>query len=182
MKTEELKTDRLVLRKFTPETFDDIYQNLSDQELLENLGLNSNEQLLQEREKYEAGLHTHNKRFLYFLLVDKFSKKVVGWAGYHTWYTDHDRAELGYELFDTAYRGKGFMSEALRVIIDFGFKKMGLNRIEAFIGPNNTASLNLINKFKFVKEGQMRRHYRKNDRFEDSVVYSLLREEYAAVE
>lgn len=55
---------------------------------------------------------------------------------------------------------------------------MKLNRIEAFIGPKNQASIKLINKLNFVKEGHLREHYSENNRIEDSIVYSLLRKEY----
>lgn len=91
---------------------------------------------------------------------------------------DHERAEIGYVLFEADYNRKGLMSEAIGPIIEYGFKQMKLNRIEAFIGPKNQASIQLISKLNFVKEGQLREHYCENNRVEDSIVYSLLRKEY----
>ena len=55
---------------------------------------------------------------------------------------------------------------------------MGLNRVEALIGPNNIASLKLIAKMDFTKEGVLRSHYFVNDRLEDSIIYALLKKEY----
>ena len=91
---------------------------------------------------------------------------------------DHERAEIGYGLFGDEYKRQGLMSEAILPIIEYGFIEMKLNRIEAFIGPENIASIKLINKLNFVKEGQLREHYCENNRVEDSIVYSLLRKEY----
>ena len=178
MKVEELTTSRLRLRKLTPEIFDYIYRELPASQQIKFLGLNSKEELEVERKKYKEGLWTHNKKFLYFQLLEQKNKKIIGWCGYHTWYLDHDRAEIGYGLFRDEYKNKGLMSEAIVPIIDYGFMQMELNRIEAFIGPENTASINLIKKLNFIKEGQLREHYCNNNRAEDSIVYSLLKREY----
>lgn len=181
MEFEELTTNRLNLRKLTPEVFDYIYRDLSEAEQIAFLGLNSSEELDIERNKYNEGLWTHNKKFLYFQIQKLESSKVIGWCGYHTWYLDHERAEIGYGLFTDADKGKGLMSEAIVPIIDSGFRKMKLNRIEAFIGPENIASIKLIEKMNFVKEGQLRQHYRNGNQIEDSLVYSLLRSEYEEI-
>ncbi len=178
MEVEELTTSRLKLRKLTPEIFDYIYRDLSATKQIEFLGLDSKKELDVERKKYEEGLWTHNKKFLYFQLLDQKNRKIIGWCGYHTWYLDHERAEIGYGLFGEEYKRQGLMSEAILPIIEYGFMEMKLNRIEAFIGPENIASIKLVNKLNFVKEGQLRAHYFEHNRVEDSIVYSLLRKEY----
>ena len=178
MEIEEITTSRLKLRKITPEVFDYIYRDLSKRKQVEFLGLNSEAELEVERKKYEEGLWTHNKRFLYFQLLDQKSRKIIGWCGYHIWYLDHERAEVGYGLFGDDYKRQGLMSEAIFPIIEFGFIQMKLNRIEAFISPENIASIKLIDKLNFVKEGLLREHYFENNRVDDSIVYSLLRKEY----
>ena len=177
---EELITDRLILRKLTQESFDAIYSDLSQDEQLNILGLNSIEKLLEEKEKYKKGLSTHNKKFLYFQLLEQESRKIIGWCGYHIWYLDHKRAEIGYGLFENDYKGKGLMSEAIIPIVDYGFIRMELNRIEAVIEPKNKASIKLINKLNFVKEGHLREHYYndENNKMEDSIIFALLKSEY----
>ncbi len=177
MEIEVLTTNRLILRKLTPEVFDYIYRDLSESQQIIFLGLSSKEALEVEKRKYEAGLCTYNKRFLYFQLLEKESRDILGWCGYHTWYLDHDRAEIGYGLFEEKFKRKGYMSEAILPIVNYGFEKMKLNRIEAFISPSNTASLKLVNKLNFIKEGHLRQHYYHNNRMEDSVIYALLKSE-----
>lgn len=171
-------TERLKLRKLSPEIFDHIYQNLSEAEQMAYLGLDSKEKLEAERKKYEEGLWTHNKQFLYFQLLDKESDRIIGWCGYHTWYLEHDRAEIGYQIFAEEYKRKGIMSEAISAVVAYGFNEMKLYRIEAFIGTDNTASIKLVSNLNFEKEGLLRGHYYTNDRYEDSLVYGLLRTNY----
>ncbi|MDH6188251.1 ribosomal-protein-alanine N-acetyltransferase [Streptomyces sp. CZ24] len=59
---------------------------------------------------------------------------------------------LGY----TAYRstaGHGYMTEGLRLVIQYAFDKLGLHRLEANIQPDNTSSLNLVKRLGFRREG-----------------------------
>lgn len=175
---EIITTERLLLRKLSPETFDFIYQNYSDDELIVFLGLTKPEALVIEKEKYRKGLATFNKTYLYFQLLDKTNEKIIGWCGYHTWYLDHNRAEIGYGLFDDNFKQKGLMSEAMKAILHYGFGSMKLHRVEAFIGKENEASLNLVKKFGFTYEGHLREHYFTNNQMEDSLVFGLLKHEY----
>ena len=70
------------------------------------------------------------------------------------------------------------MSEAVCAIIDHGFTKMNLNRIEALVGINNVAFLRLMKKYNFIKEGVLRKHMHISDKYEDSVMFSKLSNEY----
>jgi ribosomal-protein-alanine N-acetyltransferase len=178
MKFEEIITDRLILRKFTQESFDSIYSDMSQQEQLDILGLNSIEKLLEEKEKYKKGLSTYNKKFLYHQLIDKKTSAIIGWCGFHIWYTDHNRAEIGYGLFDDNYKSKGIMSEAIVSIVNYGFYTMNLERIEAFVSPNNTHSIKLLKRMKFKKEGLLKNHYIHNNKMEDDIIFALLKSEH----
>jgi [ribosomal protein S5]-alanine N-acetyltransferase len=115
---------------------------------------------------------------LFFQLFDINSKKIIGWCGYHTWYIKHLRGEIGYELYDVSFKRQGYMSEALEVIIDYGFNTMHLNQIEAFVAVDNVASLKTLHKFQFVQEGHLREHYSHEDKPEDSLVFYLLKRDF----
>ena len=175
--TETLITPRLLLRKCTPETYHHVFEHFNKEEQMSFFGFTAPEALAREQEKYAKGMATYNRTFLYFHLLDKETNELIGWCGFHTWYTEHRRAEIGYQLTNDAYKNKGLMSEAIAPIIAYGFEQMQLNRIEAFVGHQNTASLNIMQKMKFTKEGNMRSHYFKNGVMEDSLVFSLLQSE-----
>jgi len=61
-------------------------------------------------------------------------------------------AYLGYEAF-VPHQGKGFMSQGLKLLLIEAFEVLGLHRIEANIQPENKASIQLVSKAGFVKEG-----------------------------
>lgn len=142
------------------------------------LGLNT-EALAKEKAKYAVGLVTFNKSYLYHTIIERKSGNIIGWCGYHTWYTQHNRAEIGYGLYSDDYKRQGIMTEALNAILAFGFSNMNLHRIEAMTASYNTASINTLLKFGFTQEGILREHYLVGDKMEDSLMFSLLKHEFA---
>lgn len=175
---EYVHTDRLLLRKVTPVVLQYVLEELSDAEAITFLGFQSTEELEKERVKLQKGIATHNKSFLYFQLIERESNKVIGWCGFHTWYLDHFRGEIGYGLYSEEFKNCGLMSEAMKEIIDVGFSEMKLNRIEAFISPNNEPSLKLAAKFDFKPEGCLKNHYLYQGVFEDSAIFGLIKSDY----
>lgn len=168
-----LDTERLILRALTLDVLSEIYA-LPDDEICHFLGFSTKIQLEFERKRFEGGLHTFNKTFLYFQLIERQSNVIMGWCGFHTWYTDHNRAELGYSLSDDYFKRNGYMSEAIPPILAYGFQEMKLHRIEAFVGTTNVPSIKLIESNGFQYEGCMKEHYLKNGIYEDSMIYGLL--------
>lgn len=104
---------------------------------------------------------------------------VIGMIGFHYW-SIHNRAMLGYDLA-RAYWGRGIGSEAARRVIRFGFKNMGLNRIEAPTIEDNHESVRMLEKLGFTCEG-IRREYTLEDdgKYHNSAMYALLLSEYQA--
>ena len=173
-----LKTDRLLLRALTPEIYKEVFSTYNDDELMRFFGCRSVAELDEERKKNEAGLSMFRKSLLIFQLIEKESGEVIGWCGYHTWYLPHFRAEIGYSLSDESKKRKGYMKEALPVVLDYGFRVMGMKRVEAFLSLENLPSLRLVSSLGFKQEGTLRDHYFTNGKQEDSTVFSLLLSEY----
>lgn len=174
---EEIHTKNLTLRIAYPETMDAIFALESDEEIMRLLGIKDRLQLEDDKRKHKEGLSTHNRKFVHFFIYERGGDRVIGWCGYHTWYTDHHRAELGYSFFEESPRGKGWMTQAVEKVVPFGFDVMKLHRIEAMAGKDNFASLRILEKFGFKKEGHLREHYLRDGVYEDSLVFSLLRGE-----
>ena len=82
-------------------------------------------------------------------------------------------ASLGYWI-GKQHSKKGYMKEALDVLIPSLFLDLQLNRIEAATLENNLASKNLLNKIGFRKEGKLRKYLKINGEWQDHDLYSLL--------
>ena len=70
------------------------------------------------------------------------------------------------------------MWEALPLMIDFAFSRLGLRRLEADVDPRNVASLRLLERFGFKRDGFLRERYCVNDELQDAVLLALLRREW----
>lgn len=85
-----------------------------------------------------------------------------------------DSAELGYWIAAGA-RNNGFCTEAAREVISYGFSKLSLNRIHSSHLRRNPASGRVLQKVGMTHEGVQVEHVKKADRYEDLVLYGLLR-------
>lgn len=72
------------------------------------------------------------------------------------------------------YAGKGYMSEALAIVIPFAFQHLRLHRLEAACIPNNIRSISLLKKAGFQQEGLLRSYLKINGVWQDHLLLSLL--------
>jgi ribosomal-protein-alanine N-acetyltransferase len=82
-------------------------------------------------------------------------------------------ANLGYWM-GAPYAGKGFMSVAVAAIIPFSHGALGLKRIEAACIPGNTASVRLLEKSGFMREGYARKYLCIAGKWQDHLLYARL--------
>jgi [ribosomal protein S5]-alanine N-acetyltransferase len=173
-----IETNRLLLKGLSPKDMTEIFERNLKPKIMSILGHRSEADYEKEYHKYKNGYSAYNRSFLLFLLEDKASGKIIGRCGLHNWNPDHHRAEIGYVMEDEAYKNQGLMGEAVEAIIDYGFKQLNLHRIEALVGKENIPSLRLMEKNNFIREGILREHFYVAGTFEDSIMFSKLREEY----
>lgn len=90
---------------------------------------------------------------------------------------DPIKAEIGYAL-GKKYWGKGYATEAGKLIIKYGFKKLKLKRIWARVAEPNIASQRLLKKVGFKHEGVLRKNMYKYGKYMNEVRFGLLKEEW----
>ncbi|WP_307590449.1 GNAT family N-acetyltransferase [Paenibacillus wynnii] len=99
---------------------------------------------------------------------------VIGSCAYNNWQLEGAyRGELGCELLPEFW-GCGYMREALRLLLKFGFESMGLNRIEVICRPDNARAVRLFTALGFRQEGILRQYRHTEAGFQDVAMYSLL--------
>jgi RimJ/RimL family protein N-acetyltransferase len=88
-------------------------------------------------------------------------------------------ATLGIAL-GRQYVGRGYGTDAVRVIVGYGFREMGLHRIQLSVAPFNPAGIRAYEKAGFVEEGRRRESVLHDGRWYDEVLMSILDHEWAA--
>lgn len=168
-----ISTERLRLIPFDQNTYDDIFAHASKQEIMQIFGHQNEQEYELECSRYKGGFSTYNLTIQFFQLVEKSSNAVIGWAGYHSWAKQHQRAELFYSLKADDFKRKGYMKEALLPILAYGKNEMQLRRIEAFVATDNAASNRLMEIFGFQKETVIKHRYQFGDEVDTDFTYSL---------
>lgn len=88
-------------------------------------------------------------------------------------------ATLGIAL-GRQYTGRGYGTDAVRVIVGYGFRELGLHRIQLGVAPFNPAGIRAYEKAGFVEEGRLRESVLHDGRWYDEVLMSILDHEWAA--
>lgn len=89
--------------------------------------------------------------------------------------------EIGYRLFEPKLAGRGYVSEACRLVVDYLFSVHQFHRLELLTAPENIASVRIAQKCGFTAEGLLRQSFFIQGRFQDVAVFSLLRPEWVAL-
>ena len=104
---------------------------------------------------------------------------LIGHCTLFAWFKQSRRAEVGYGMARACW-GQGYMDEALRALLNWGFANWDLNRVEADIDPRNTGSERSLLRLGFVKEGHLRQRWIVGDEVSDTGLYGLLRSDWEA--
>ncbi|MCW5695895.1 MAG: GNAT family N-acetyltransferase [Bauldia sp.] len=80
---------------------------------------------------------------------------------------------LGYWMGER-YAGKGYMTDAVRVALSFAFDALRLHRVEAACLPHNAASIRLLEKVGFSREGYARRYLCIDGRWQDHLLFAIV--------
>lgn len=110
-------------------------------------------------------------------IIRKDTNKLVGCCAL----CDFDNLNAKCMIFFQVNRSEwnnGFATEAIELIVEFGFENIMLNRIEAFITPGNIASESVLEKNGFINEGMMRQMEFYKGKFWDGIIMAILKDDY----
>ena len=173
-----LESERLRLRPLRADDVDDVFALYSSPEVTRYWSFGT----WTERAQAEAWLAERipwGPPSVYgWAVADRRDDRLIGTTALFALAGPMHRAELGYSLLP-ARQGQGLATEAVRLALDHAFDVLGLARIEADVDPRNLPSCRLLEKLGFQREGVLRNRWRVGGEFADSVIFGLLRDEYA---
>lgn len=149
-----LETERLILRPYTLADIEASYQMNLDASVSQYTGdggVVSRAEI--ERRITQNVMGDYNTYGYGRWAVDiKEGEKCIGFCGLK-FLPDYHAPDIGFR-FKSAYWGQGFATESAKACIKYGFETLKLNKILAFVLPENIASINVLRKlnFRFEKE------------------------------
>lgn len=173
-----LECERLVLRGMTLDDAKDVQRLAGDERIAATTSLIPHPYPDGAAEEW---IGTHDAEFaagasVVWAITLRVSGELVGAIGLVI-DPEHDRAELGYWI-GVPHWNKGYITEAARLTLQYGFEELQLNRIHAHHFENNPASGRVLQKLGMKHEGTLRKHHKKWGRHLDCPHYGILREEY----
>ncbi|MBZ9622465.1 GNAT family N-acetyltransferase [Clostridium sp. FP2] len=173
----KIVTKSLVLREITEQDAESIYQLLSNPEVIKY----DTFELFTDIKQAEDLIESFNdafrqKRAIFWGISLGNLSEIIGFCKCEI-ENPKIRADLGYDL-RPEYWNRGIMTEALDAVIDFTFNKADVNRIEASVSNENNASIRVLEKLGFIKEGVLRKRSYWGGSYHDMVMLSILRNEY----
>ncbi|MDX1671578.1 MAG: GNAT family N-acetyltransferase [Balneolaceae bacterium] len=180
MNQPTLHTDRLLLRPFASEDAEEIQALASDRAIAEGTFIPHpyKDGVAEEYIRtVQEGWQEDNLAIFAVTITE--DRNLVGTVGLKDIDDHHNRAELGYWI-GKPYWGNGFATEAAAALLDFGFRELSLHRIYAFHFHTNPQSGRVLKKIGMKKEGALRKHIYRLDKYRDMIAYGILRSEWNA--
>ncbi|MGN0498313.1 MAG: GNAT family N-acetyltransferase [Acutalibacteraceae bacterium] len=177
--TTTIETDRLILRRFTFDDANDMLKYWASkaevQQMYSEPVYSTIEEVNGLIQKYIEGYKSND--YYRWAVIEKTGKSCIGQIAYFLVDTTNHFAEIEY-CIGTEFQNKGYITEAARAIIRFGFEKIGLNKIQISTKSINAPSRRVIEKCGFTYEGTLREYFYFNGKYVDRLYYSMLRNEY----
>ena len=113
-----------------------------------------------------------------FGIVVRAEDRLIGTVGLRQLDLAHRKATMGIMIGEPAYHNKGFGTEAVQLILRFGFEELNLNRIALSVFSNNLRAIRCYQKAGFVHEGCLRQAFYRNGQYHDEYRFAVLRDEW----
>jgi len=168
-----IKTTNLILRNWHKSDAPALYQLCQD-DTLRKSGVACFESIQGAEETLLSW--ANDSRFK--AIIRRESGELIGFISLGDMNRYKGYAELEYAIA-ADYRNRGYATEAVKCMVDYGFSKLDLAVIAAWVRSHNTESIRVLEKCGFVFEGRLRKHARDQS---DTLCYSMLREEWEDAE
>lgn len=169
------ETRRFRLRRVSSDDIESLFRNFSDPQLMQYYDM---QPVRHADEVAELLLHWKAGEIsgtgFRWGIADRISDRLLGTVGLHGINKVHRRCETGYEIDRDSWRC-GVMSEVFPYVLRHAFNVLGLFRVGALVVPTNAASIALLEKFGFRREGTLRGYMKQDGMSADMASFGLLR-------
>ena len=171
-----LRGDGVQLRGLTTDDVPGLHAIFSDADVVRFMSI---PQMTSEAAtlKFLARIHHGFRAGTLYQWGIELEQRVVGTCTLAEIDRTNRRAELGFALA-RAFWGRGLILRALPTVIQFAFERLDLRRIEADADPRNAASIHVLERLGFQREGLLRERYLQLGEVQDAMLFGLLRRDW----
>ncbi len=172
-----LTTERLILRSLDENDVDAMQEYLRDSDYMKYTDYPPNFVITKELINMWKNDAYNAKALLRWCIALKENNYCIGSIYLFLPYGDDisgRKMDIGYEL-SPKYKNKGYVTEAIKKVVEYGFTEMDLKRIQAQIIPEHIASIRAVEKCGFINEGTLKNscHYQFSNELKTMVMMAL---------
>lgn len=170
-----IQTKKFILRPYRKSDAVSLAKNINDKGIERNTLTISYPYKLKDANQWLKGVLKDNlkKKPERIHFVIDINKEVAGCVALSKIIYGH-KASIGYWLA-RPYWGQGIMTSAVKIVTDFGFKKLGLKRIDARVFYYNKASMKVLKKSGYKLEGLLKKFGKKDNKFIDEYLFAKVK-------
>lgn len=125
-----------------------------------------------------GGIKNKKMKSLNFGIYDKITPKLIGSIGISSIDLGNKHAEIGMAIGDKNYWGKGYGTDTVKVILSYCFRELGLNKVYLDVWEENKRAIGCYLKCGFKKDGILRQHILKDNKYHNKWIMSILKKEW----
>jgi len=172
---KKLVGDRIYLSPRNSEDVEIFVKWLNDFQVTDYTGRSSKIVTIEGERKY---LEDHSNGEADFVIVTLEDDKMIGTVGLEKIDKTNQIATLGIMIGEAEYQNKGYGTEAIRMLLEYGFRYLNLNNIQLSVFEFNPRAIACYKKCGFKETGRRRKSNFINGKYYDSIYMDILREEF----
>lgn len=173
----QIHTERLMLRDFHQTDLQAVHEYAVDPEVVKYMPFGPN--TIEDSQSFiDRAINRRMedpRRDFELAIVLKSEDKLIGGCRIHK--ASKTEAHLGY-ILNRGYWGNEYATEAAMAMVEFAFSELGVHRVYSNCHPDNVGSIRVLEKVGMTLEGRRREYMMFHGEYSDTLLYSILEQEW----
>lgn len=175
-----LESERLIMKPVEPADLPYLMEQRWDAALTDHI-IHNPISSYDQQQWYERICRNGDVVLSIFFKRPEGEPELLGAVGLYNINMRHQLATVKTMRIPAKYQGLGIASEALGMLIEYGFNTLNLHKITCDTFADNLGTIKHLEKVGLKQEGRLRKHYFHQGEYKDALIYSILREEFSTL-
>ncbi|WP_100333611.1 GNAT family N-acetyltransferase [Bacillus alkalisoli] len=175
-----LNSKNLRLRKMDKEDIEKYHLWRNDIDVMATTSLALDAYTFEETKEFVEKVILNSNSSKSYIIEMKEDNFIIGVTSLINIDTKNRNAECIIDIGEKEYWGKGYGTEALKILLDYAFLELNLHRVSLRVFSLNERAIHIYKKLGFVKEGVVRESLYRNGKWHDIITMGILKKEYTS--
>lgn len=173
-----LSSERFQFRKMEESDIETYHAWRNDLDVMKTTNLSLDLYSLDETRQFVENIILHSASSKSYIIEEREGNKPIGITSLINIDTKNRNAECIIDIGEKQYWGKGYGTEALKMLLEYAFLELNLHRVSLRVFSFNERAIHIYKKLGFMKEGVIRESLYRNGKWHDIIIMGVLKQEY----